>query len=154
MKQINEDILIAEKYTLIKEAAKKTAHTPAIIIKLLRVDCCRGELEPNEGETDSQEIYDDIYNNEDMLDYHTEFTGGGLPSYEEFIRLIQKGIVVPIGAEEGTTYYGLDMDKIKAWAAVDDYCGYGEFYEEEVLLKKQKEVKDAISKNDQSGWDL
>ena len=89
-----------------------------------------------------------------MLDYHTEFTHSGLPSYAEFIRLIQNGKVVPIGGEEDTTYYGLDMDTIKAWAAVDNYCGYEEFYEEEVLLKKQKEVKDAISKNDQSGWDL
>ena len=99
-------------------------------------------------------LQNNIYNDESMLDYHTEFTDGSLPSYAEFIRLIQKGIVVPIGAEEGTTYYGLDMDKIKASAAEDDYCGYQEIYDEEVLLKKQQEVKDAISKNNQSGWDL
>lgn len=154
MKQINEDILIAEKYTLIKEAAKKTAHSPNM--KYLQIDCCRGDLDYDDGEMGAEwdgTLFDRYYIDKDTRAYYEEFTHN-FPSFKDLLYQLNTGQVVDISSEEGTTYYGTDLDYIKTIAAEDNYCGYSEVYEEEVLLKKQKEVKDAISKNDQSGWDL
>lgn len=78
------------------------------------------DYEPNirEGYTSADYILKVVYNPK-AFEYYNQWTEN-MPNFEEFLIKISSGEVIPIMGLWYTKYYGLDEEKVKAFAAAEN----------------------------------
>jgi len=154
VKQINEDILIAEKYTLVNNARISEALNPK-----LYDGSYFNFLEYTKNYPDQEEFIDWLYSElDDKGEIENWFNSTAflstMPTWEKLCYYYDARVQI-IDEEEEDDYEMTDNDYEVLKKEIDKVkIEIDKYYKTFLINQKHKKVKNTISKNDQSGWNL